>query len=403
LAAYFADRTTTALAYALEAETTASTRSDAADALWLQLAAATELESEDTWEILRRFAELASSDPSDVVRVATARCLLYGRLGGVPEALASGEDAFWVAPRVSDPMVRTSFYNMFARALTRDGQYARALQVIAVGIDDADRTRLEFALPHLQTVKSVAHAGLGDMKAAALAAKRAHEVSADPNSRTNAAIARARVAIVQHAFRRAREILRQHYGDAGDAATTSELSAYDALAAACQGNREDALRLADEARETSKTIEPVTIAAFASAIALAGDTAFADAADSALDFAVRQGQVDLTALALKASPALAEHVATSTLNMTSSMSRTLEIVQAHSESASPLERLTRREREVLELLGDGLPNKEIAARLHISEVTAKVHVRHILDKLQVRSRTEAAARYAYESATKQLD
>ncbi len=52
--------------------------------------------------------------------------------------------------------------------------------------------------------------------------------------------------------------------------------------------------------------------------------------------------------------------------------------------------LTRREREVLELLAGGLRNKEIAARLALSEKTVRNHMSAILGKLQVNDRTEAA-------------
>ena len=60
------------------------------------------------------------------------------------------------------------------------------------------------------------------------------------------------------------------------------------------------------------------------------------------------------------------------------------------------EELTPREAEVLQLVAQGLGNKEIAVALCISENTVKTHVRHILNKLGLRSRAEAAA-YAVRS------
>jgi two-component system, NarL family, nitrate/nitrite response regulator NarL len=59
-------------------------------------------------------------------------------------------------------------------------------------------------------------------------------------------------------------------------------------------------------------------------------------------------------------------------------------------------RLTRREREVLQLVDEGLSNKQIARRLSIEVRTVKNHVHHILEKLQVERRGEAAARLRAE-------
>ena len=52
---------------------------------------------------------------------------------------------------------------------------------------------------------------------------------------------------------------------------------------------------------------------------------------------------------------------------------------------------TMREIEVLQLISDGLVNREIGERLFLSEETVKSHVRHLLAKLQSRSRAHAVA------------
>ena len=59
-------------------------------------------------------------------------------------------------------------------------------------------------------------------------------------------------------------------------------------------------------------------------------------------------------------------------------------------TAGPADQLTPRERQVLELIGEGGSNKVIARALGVSEKTVKTHVGHILAKLGVNDRTQAA-------------
>jgi len=54
-------------------------------------------------------------------------------------------------------------------------------------------------------------------------------------------------------------------------------------------------------------------------------------------------------------------------------------------------RLTQRERQVIDLIGEGLSNKEIAQRLHIATHTVKSHVHNILEKLALHPRLQIAA------------
>ncbi|HOM03088.1 MAG TPA: response regulator transcription factor [Acetivibrio sp.] len=82
-------------------------------------------------------------------------------------------------------------------------------------------------------------------------------------------------------------------------------------------------------------------------------------------------------------------------NMTKELVKEFNRVTVNEKDKKPENNLTPRELEVLELIAQGLINKEIAKRLFISEKTVKNHVSNIFKKLNVSDRTQAAI-YAYK-------
>lgn len=82
-------------------------------------------------------------------------------------------------------------------------------------------------------------------------------------------------------------------------------------------------------------------------------------------------------------------------NMTMELVKEFNRVTLHDKDKHDENRLTTREIEVLELIAEGMINKEIAKQLYISEKTVKNHVSNIFRKLNVSDRTQAAI-YAFK-------
>jgi len=77
---------------------------------------------------------------------------------------------------------------------------------------------------------------------------------------------------------------------------------------------------------------------------------------------------------------------------TGSVSRAFDrLVGGKAGGGEPLEKISAREREIIRLVVTGLSNKQIAARLFLSEGTVKSHLHHIYGKLDVHTRLQLAA------------
>lgn len=90
---------------------------------------------------------------------------------------------------------------------------------------------------------------------------------------------------------------------------------------------------------------------------------------------------------LQQAAAAAEWMGAEPLQRAIAATRTRERLGSHQVGADGV--LTAREREVLTLVAEGLTNREVGRRLHISEKTASVHLSNVMAKLGVSSRTEA--------------
>jgi two-component system, NarL family, nitrate/nitrite response regulator NarL len=78
-------------------------------------------------------------------------------------------------------------------------------------------------------------------------------------------------------------------------------------------------------------------------------------------------------------------------SITGSLFRRVAALADEHRPARAVDRLTAREREIVELIGEGLSNKQIALALRIELSTVKNHVHNVFEKLEVRCRSEAAA------------
>jgi DNA-binding NarL/FixJ family response regulator len=91
------------------------------------------------------------------------------------------------------------------------------------------------------------------------------------------------------------------------------------------------------------------------------------------------------------SVAAGAHVLPSTMTNSLFSQIATEALAIHGQAATDAVRMTPREREVIDLISEGLSNKSIAARLHISVHTVKSHIRNIMEKLALHTRLQLAA------------
>jgi DNA-binding NarL/FixJ family response regulator len=212
------------------------------------------------------------------------------------------------------------------------------------------------------------------------------------------------------------DLARDPAAAAGIHCLRAEIAISQSDVAAARNAAEEARRGADRAGRDDLKARATVLAARSRRVA--GDLPDVDQLESAIDCFIRLGLVlEEAETRLELARALASEHSRLAIEQGQSALKTFERLGAtrHADDAAALLRelgapgrpaprseaeLTRREHQVLELLGEGLSNPEIAERLVISPRTAEHHVRSILQKLGLKNRAEAAARAALERASR---
>src|SRR5439155_4411889 len=162
-AAYFNDRLIEALSSFECVRSCSPEEPTKREALWWSFLTGIDLEDLSAVEFLTTYERVHSHGPDDAVRVATGHLSLACRLGRISEALDRARSASYVVNEARDPMVRSSFWNAYAWALTLNSRYDEALEAAGQVLAEARDHDLDFIVPHAELVSAQARPGIRQM------------------------------------------------------------------------------------------------------------------------------------------------------------------------------------------------------------------------------------------------
>jgi LuxR family maltose regulon positive regulatory protein len=401
--AHLSTRDEASLDHFESAEQAAASDEDARQAVWGQFLAVDGLERhQEAEKLLSVYEACSTSEIDELLRIATGRFRMALLCGGVVETLEAHRDLMHLVDRSRDPLIRSSFLNSYATLLGLSGDYAEALSATETGLDFIRSACLDFALPYAYLNAAATRLGLRQFRSAATALSHCARAAKKSGFVTcNVGVLRARVRLASGQFDEAVKDLEQVHPFARSChPAQAEHLAWWSFARAAAGDRRGAIELAKQAECLSRRIEVSALVPWTRAVLANGNRSERRIVCDAFSNAVVTGNIDAFVTVYRARPRLLEILVDSGCDdrleliveraCDHSLAEQTGLQLSPARNLGNVSTLTKREHEVLDLVSQGLLNKEIARTLFITEGTVKVHVRRICQKLGVRTRTEAA-------------